>query len=419
MAQYNGISKKKMIDGSTSIMVRFKHQGMVYPIKNFTKLFGCTTEKQGFEKLNEVKNLISKGKDPFSSSISSLNQIFENSILLNLKNKVWTASTIKTYKYFYDRHIKPVIGKRKIEKISYEDIMKILNNFTNIQSGSKNKVIDILRPIFKEELNKGHIFTNVMDRIDKYTVKVQREDLSKRTNHNYTNIVRDLYDAIPKYNQAKKYNIEQHQIFLYLLLMTGHRFGELNQLEKKHCNIEECKIVSPSSITKTQEDYHFPIPEECIDYIKNHQGGKLFNVPRGGTASRIFHRLLIKANIKTIDDHSISMHDTRKLMLSIMISKLGIDSRLADYCLDHKPQGTIKHYLEFTYEDKVNAYNKYWNYIRNIVIEEPEIIKEPISILNKNNISNFDKLKELVDMVKNGFITKEQFELERDSLYND
>jgi integrase len=293
--------------------------------------------------------------------------------------------------------------------------MNIINDFTHTQSGSKNALIDILRPIFKEELNKGNIYTNVMDRIDKYTVKVQREDLSKRTNHSYTDIIRKLYNAVPEYNQAKSYNIEQHQIFLYMLIMTAHRRGELNQLEKKHCNIEEGKIISPASITKTKENYHFPIPEECIEYIKNHKGGKLFNVPSGGTTGRIFHRLLMKAGIETIDDHSISMHDTRRLMISIMISKLGIDSRLADYCLDHKPQGSIKHYLEFTYEDKVKAYNKYWNYIRNVISEDIDIPKEIPQNISTN--SNFDKLKELVDMVKNGYITQQQFEIERDRLY--
>jgi integrase len=405
-----------MRDGSTAIMVRFKHLGITYPVKNFTKIFGSKTEKTASEKLGEVKVMLSQRKDPFSSSLSSLNQIFEEKIELNLKNGIWTESTIKNYKYFYEKHIRKSIGKLKIENITYENIMKILNSFTQIQGGSKNTVIDILRPIFKEEFNKKNILENVMDKIDKYTVKVQKENLSKRTNIEYTDIVRQLYNAIPHYDQARKNNIEQHKIFLYMLLLTAHRFGELNQLEKKHCDIEKRKIIAPKEITKTQEDYHYPIPEECIDYIREHKEGKLFNVPRGGTASRIFHRLLIKANIQTIDEHSISMHDTRKLMLSIMISKLGIDSRLADYCLDHKPQGTIKHYLEFTYEDKVRAYNKYWNYIRNIDIEE--IIEEPkIQKSTLENNSNLEKLKELIDMVKNGFLTQEQFEIERDKLY--
>ncbi len=114
------------------------------------------------------------------------------------------------------------------------------------------------------------------------------------------------------------------------------------------------------------------------------------------------------------------MHDTRKLMLSIMISKLGIDSRLADYCLDHTtPQGTIKHYLEFTYEDKVEAYNLYWDYIRNIIREkiEKKPIKTKVVKENDSNLEDLKDLKDLVEMLKNGFITQKQFEKERDSLY--
>jgi len=416
MAKYQGISTKKQANGSIAIMARFKHLGINYPVKNFTKLFGVKTEKLGFEKLQEVKKLLSEGKDPFSSSNNNLNQTFDAKVALNIKNGVWTASTVKNYNYFYNKHIRHSIGKFKVEKIKYEDVVKILDTFTNIQTGSKNTVIDILRPIFEEEFNKKNIIDNIMLRIKKYTVKVQKENLTKRTNINYTDIVRQLYNAIPHYDQARHHNIEQHKIFLYMLIMTAHRFGELNQLEKSHCDVVAKKAIAPKNITKTNEDYHFPIPDECIEYIKNHKEGKLFNIPRGGTSGRIFHRLLIKANITTINNHSISMHDTRKLMLSIMISNLGIDSRLADYCLDHKPQGTIKHYLEFTYEDKVKAYNKYWDFIRNTISEE--IIKEPIIKQKNTNVSsNFDKIKELVDMLKNGFITQEQFEVERDRLF--
>ena len=256
-----------MADGSISIMVRFKHLGITYPIKNFTKLFGSTTEKIAFEKLSEVKSMLSKGIDPFASSMNSLNQIFEERIALNLKNAIWTQSTIKNYQYFYDKHIRLSIEKLKIEKIKYEDIMKILDNFTKIQTGSKNTVIDILNPIFKEEYNKGTIFINIMNKIDKYKTIVQKEDLSKRTNINYTDIVRQLYIAIPEYDQAKEYNIKQHKIFLYMLLMTSHRFGELNQLEKRHCDLNAKKIIAPKEITKTNDDYHYPIPDECLDYI--------------------------------------------------------------------------------------------------------------------------------------------------------
>jgi integrase len=417
MGNYKGISTKKMKDGSFAIMARFKHEGITYPIKNLTKLYGCKTETEGFKKLSEIKLLLSQGKDPFSSSDGTLKELFERKIELNLKNDVWAKSTIKNYKYFFYKHIDKAIGKKNIEKIKYEDIMNILNTFKHNQTSSKNQVIDTLRPIFKEEYKKGNLLEDIMLKVDKYRANVQREDLSKRTNHNYTEIIRGLYNSVPLYDQAHEKNIEQHKIFLYMILLTAHRYGEVSQLEKKHCDIKNRKIVAPKTINKSRNiDYHYPIPDECFEFIKNAPDGKLFNVPRGGTSGRVFHRLLMKAKIETIDNHSISMHDTRKLMLSIMITKLNIDSRLADYCLEHKQQGTIKHYLEFTYEDKVKAYEKYWNYVRDNIIEN----KSEILVESKNdtdNTSNFEKLKELVEMHKKGYLTKEQFELERDRLF--
>lgn len=414
---FPGISTKKMKNGSNAIMVRFKHNGITYPVKNFTKLFGSKTESEANEKLREIKVSLSKGKDPFSSSPTVLNELWKERLKLNEKNNVWAKSTIKNNKYFFKKYISESIGKYKIEKIKYEHIKKILDNFRKEQTSIKNRVIDLLKPIFEEEKRKGNIDTNIFDNIKKVREIIQREHLSKRTNFNYEDIVRKLYNAIPLYNQAHVSNIKQHQTFLYMLLLTAHRYNEINHLEKKHCDIVNKKIIAPASITKTKEDYHFPIPDECIEYIKNAPEGRLFNVPRGGTASRIFHRLLIKANITTIENHSISMHDTRRLMLSIMIGELNIDSRLADLCLDHKPQGTIKHYLQFTYEDKVKAYTKYWDYVRSIDNSDNEKKTIINNVSTSNNGSNFDKLKELIDMHNKGYLTQEQFEYERDNLY--
>jgi hypothetical protein len=411
MAKYAGISKKKMKDGSIAIMARFKHDGVTYPIKNFTKLYGIKTEKEGFLKLNEVKNLLSEGKNPFSSSLGSMDALFNKKIEINKKNNVWAEYTIKNYQYIYFKHISPKIGKKKIQKVKYEDILNILNSFKHEQSNSKNKIIDVLRPLFKEEYNKGNLLENLMNKIDKYDHRAKREDLSKRTDFKHSEIVRKLYEAIPLYNQAHHSNIEQHRIFLYMILLTAHRYGELNKLEKKHCNIDKKKIIAPASITKTKEDYHYPIPDEVLEYIKNHKGGRLFNIPRGGQSGRIFHRLLIKAGITTIDNHSISMHDTRKLMMSIMISKLGIDSRLADYCLEHKQQGTIKHYLEFTYEDKVDAYNKYWNFIRTGKVEATKNINKNAEALNENSQDKLDKIERISELYTKGLITEEEFTL--------
>ena len=78
----------------------------------------------------------------------------------------------------------------------------------------------------------------------------------------------------------------------------------------------------------------------------------------------IFQRIVQKSEINLFQNKKITIHDTRSLMLNLMI-KNGIDSRLADNCLDHKQPSIIEHYLDFSYNEKVKAFEKYWNLIRN------------------------------------------------------
>ena len=149
-------------------MARFNHDGVAYPVKNLTKLYGVKTEKKGFEKLGEIRNLLSKSIDPFISSDGTLNDLFYTKVEINEKNKVWALSTIKSRLYFYNKHIKTSLGKMKIEKIKHEDIIKIIDKFTINQPDMKNQIIDALRPIFKEQMKKGVLLKNVMDNIPKY-----------------------------------------------------------------------------------------------------------------------------------------------------------------------------------------------------------------------------------------------------------
>jgi hypothetical protein len=80
MESYKDISKKKMKYGSTSIMVRFNFQGITYLIKNFTKLYKITTEKDVDIKLGRIKLLLSNSKNPFATTLISLNDIWDDKI---------------------------------------------------------------------------------------------------------------------------------------------------------------------------------------------------------------------------------------------------------------------------------------------------------------------------------------------------
>lgn len=364
MAKYPGITTKELKDGSSAIMVRFKHLGKIYPVKNFTKLFGCKTQQQAHNKLQEIKLEISKGKNPFIGSLISLNDIFDARLKQKVENGDWTHSTPKNYTYFYNAYIRNTIGYKKIEKITYDDLLKIQNGMTNVANSTKNTLKMILRPIFIEEMKKGNIYENVVDKLETFNMPV-REHLELRTDEKNLDIMQKLYKAIPKYKVLSKNQDPEIKMFLYLTIMTAHRFGEIMKLTKEDCYIDKRMIISPKTITKTKEDYKFPIPVECIEYIDNIETGLIFPTIKRGSVYQIFQRLLKLADIETYNNKKISLHDTRRLMLTIMIRDLKIDSVLADSCLNHKQRGVINHYLAFGYDDIKEAYEKYWEIIRN------------------------------------------------------
>lgn len=362
MAKEN-IKVKTLKNGSKNFYVRFMYNGKEYPVKNFTKLFGCRKEKQTIEKLNEVKLLISRGKDPFSKTFNSLNEIFDERMRQKVENSDWTHSTPKNYKYFYDAYIRNTIGHKRIEKITYDDLLKIHNGMTHVANSTKNTLKMILRPIFVEEMKKGNIHENHVDKLVTYNMPV-REKLETRTGENTLDIVQKLYKAIPLYEPKSDSRLEEIRAFYYMVLFTAHRFGELLKLRKEDCYLNEKMIISPASITKTKEDYKFPIPDECLQHIKSVKSGLIFNNIKRGSVYQMFQRLITLANIDVYNNKKISAHDTRRFLLTIMIRNLKIESVLADSCLNHKQRGVINHYLSFEYNDVREAYEQYWELIR-------------------------------------------------------
>ena len=361
---YPGIIKTTMKDGSNAIMVSFKYLSKRYPTKNFTKLFGCKTEKQAYDKLGEVKNEISKGRDPFIVTKETLNDLYEERKSTSLKNGTWRARTVESYDYFYDRYIRKTIGHKKLSKITYEDLRKLYDvEMSHVENSTKNQFKRIVRPIFVEEIKKKNIHTNVIDMIETYTMPV-REKLELRTFENNLDIVRKLYKAVPVYEALAYNQKEEMKNYLMMIVMTAHRHGELRLLKIEDCYLDRQIIIAPKAITKTKEDYRYPIPEEVVAYLRTIKSGLIFPTVKKGSMYQVFQRLVKLADIETFNGKRISPHDTRRLLLSIMIKDLKIDSVLADSCLNHKQRGVINHYLSFEYRDTEEAYSRYWELIR-------------------------------------------------------
>jgi integrase len=389
--QYPGMSKKIMTNGDEVIMVRFKYLGKTYPLKNFTKLFGCDTFASASEKLIEIKKELSIGRDPFNRKGVSLNDHFEARKLRMLNTGEWRQSTITNYDTFYKKHIKPSIGHLKLDKIEYHHFETILENMSANQKSSKNTLARIVKPIFKEAIKHKEIYDNPALEL-KISRNVIKQRISERSRDNSLDIMIKVYRSACLYRPTKDEEFQtQLREFFKFMIFTGHRMGEVLQITKEDCYLDEKIIVSPAKITKTKEDYIFPIPPESLEYIKSVKTGKIFSRLVYGSMNMVFKRILfgsvrkthskkpingnkryeykhtrnnVSSGVKMYNGKTISIHDLRSIMMNIMIRDCKTDPMLADHCLEHKAMGVKEHYIDFSLKDKTKAFKKYWKTLK-------------------------------------------------------
>lgn len=404
---FNGITEKIMEDGSTAIMVRFQHLSIRYPIKNFTNIFGCRTKTAARNELIKVKSMISEGRNPFIDSKSTLNDIWEDKVQVFANKGTWNKNTVKTYTNFYDQYLRRPLGKKKIEKITYKDLKDIHDKMTDVKSHTRNTIRRILSPIFEEYIKIGVIRENEAKKLnnEKHTTN---KKLHLRSSDSALHILKKLYSTVEFLQTKNKNQKEEIQMYLYLLIFTAHRKGELIKLKKENLILKDNKIIAPKEMTKTKEDYHYPIPPICIDYFKSIKKGLLFPTFSNASTNAVFDRLIEVSKINLYEGKKLTPHDLRRLMLKVMITECKIDSTLADSCLCHVQDGTIEDYLSYDDKDIEKAYHLYWDVI--MLSKEEYDIKHnnaPENILSSGN-DNTDKLFKLADLFEKGLLTKEE-----------
>lgn len=355
------ITEKIQKNGERVIMVRFSYNNKTYPVKNFTKLFGSRTKAQAREKLVEVKHKLSMGiADPFKKKGTTINDLYAEYKNSMEQSRKWSTRTADQYDRYYERNIKPIIGGTIIQKVTYQDLKKIVSNLAHGSISHQNKLKNILAPIFDEAIRDNIILDNPLVHI-KNKMSTSKAPISDRVLNDNLFIAKELYRCIPKYRTKMKYREEETRAFFLLLLLTAHRYGELCELTKD--NVFADTIISPGEITKTGKPSKFPIPEECRDYINSVQSGKLFPNIVYGSILGMFRKIVKTTNIQLINNEKLTPHDTRRLFMSVLVQNHA-DIILVDQCLDHSLRGVMKHYLSITHEQKVEIFEQYWSLLR-------------------------------------------------------
>jgi integrase len=329
---------------------------------------------------------MTQGQNPFITKKNKLDEIFKDRVERQRLSGEWSENTISNYELFYEKVLKKPLGHKNLNKIKYGDLVPILENknFFTKNSVWKNRLRQILNPIFKEAIKNGTIFVNPCDKLEHFTVQISEKISSKIVDDNLLFLSRELYRCVNYYPCKTISNRPQYMCFLYLVILSARRIGELCQITKEDCYLYHKKIISPVKIVKGKTESSFPIPDECLKYIESVKTGKLFPSIERGSVYLMFQRLIKLSNIELRKGKILTVHNTRDLFLNIVIEN-GVDSLIADYCLDHVVQGTMKHYESFSYKQKKETFEMYWSLIRN---DELQIKKEKFK---KEFFKNFEE----------------------------
>ncbi len=375
MSKYEKTSKtniytKETKNGDIHYFMRLKVQNRLLPFKNLTLAFNINSLNKAYEKMKELRTQYRNGIDPFKKIFTYkeliLNNIWDKKIEEVKKNNVWRATTLNGYVRFYERFLRDTLGKKSILDITKKDVEDFRDlTLMNYGSTYKKRLLLILNSIIEDYVDKKVIEKNFIQEIKvekvvkKKPISQRAQDTSKKFSH--IEIAQTLYHAIDNYEAQWEHQREEIKIFLYFLLMTSHRYGEIMQLKYKDINLELNLVKANEKITKSKREYVYPYPQECHDFfVKNYKKDELiFTSFSYKSIDQIFKRLVRISNVSV----KLSAHDTRSLLLN-SLGELGIDILKASNCLEHSITGVLKHYADITFYDKVQFFYKYWETIR-------------------------------------------------------
>ena len=116
-------------------------------------------------RLQEIKLLISKGQNPFNPMGNTLDEIFKRKIENKRLSQEWSEFTISNYELFYEKILRKPFGHKKLNKITYDDLLKILENkeFLIKKNVWKNRLAKSLETFNANPKNRRKVYQYTKD----------------------------------------------------------------------------------------------------------------------------------------------------------------------------------------------------------------------------------------------------------------
>ncbi|HBE7716753.1 tyrosine-type recombinase/integrase [Staphylococcus aureus] len=268
-----------------------------------TKVEAINAAQQLIRDLDDNNNVVDnkKFKDYYNEWL-----IANGKDKLSLKQQYWYDHSLELFLNHFGENI-------MIKNITRSDYQIFLTNFANGRTSETVRKVNL----FLSNCLKDAVYDGYLKKDPTYKVKAKGTKSAKKEEVKYITIKQ--YENLREYFKSKH---EKSYIFLFILLITGGRFSEVNKMTYKDLMYDKALIHLPGTKTVTSDRF-VEISKKDLLYIKSalrhhpkRSDGIIFGLSHNAV-SKIFKRAKSKFNI----EDGVTPYALRHTHASYLLSK--------------------------------------------------------------------------------------------------
>lgn len=200
------------------------------------------TSKEIQNKEQEIRKQIEAGVYTDNRNVT-LDQYFEE--WLKTKRLSVKSNTLKTYKAYYYKHVSPVIGKCRVQKIERREIQNLQYKISEqVSANTCNHVFKVLKIIFNSAIQDEIIIKSPVDGIK--ALKIESVSASETYHRALTEEEQEIF--------MRELESDYFYEYIALLLCTGMRCGECSALTWGDIDYKNNVIHINKTMTFTEDN---------------------------------------------------------------------------------------------------------------------------------------------------------------------
>lgn len=346
--EVSGFGVRITVGGSRSFVLNYRVRGSGQERRftiGSTETWKLAAARQEARRLRKVIDL---GGDPLgdleaerakaaaeklkSKSVNDLCDEFETEHLPSLR-----PASRKFYRLAIKNHVRPDLGKKRIEDVGRADIEKTFKRLTDLgQRHQANQVVTICGVLFRYAIKWGwRTGDNPAREVDRHTLEGRERYLTPAE----TTRLAAALDKIEDKQAAALFRVLQ---------LTGARVGETLKMRWEQIDFQRGLWTKPASTTKQKKVHRLPLTAPVLlvlSEVKRQQtepSGWVFH-GHGKQGYRIDLRAAWAAALKEAEIKSLRIHDLRHSFASTLVGS-GYSLPMIGAALGHSRVETTQRY---------------------------------------------------------------------------